>query len=216
MGFFELVVQSTISLHGHGEPSEYVSEHTGYLRYLRARDDRLFKVGKVHAYRIHADRAANDGVPAAEVCDAHGKELHDLYSTLFDAEEDFYREDIQQQFTVVQSDCLVIDYVVLHPKWRGLKLGLVAIRKAVDLLGGGCGLTVCMPAPVNPDSYAMAGVPGHWLPRAATADERQAVTRKLRRYVKKMGFRRIDRSPYYGLSMTHVMPTVEDLLKPAR
>lgn len=215
MGFFELVVQSGITLHGEGEPSEYVSEHTGYLRYHRERDDRVVRVGKLHAYRIHADRAANDGISIFEVCDAHSSELLDLYTTLFDLEEDFYEEDIQQQFTVVQADCLMIDWVVLHPKWRGLKLGLVAIRKAVDLLGGGCGLTVCQPAPVHPESFDMIGIPGTWLPENLTREERQEATRKLRRYLKRMGFRRIGRSPYYGLSMTHVMPSVDDLLKPA-
>src|SRR5262249_27722575 len=130
-------------------------------------------------------------------------------------EEDFYDEDIQQQFTVVQADLLVIDWVVLHPRWRGLKLGLVAVRKAVDLLGGGCGLTVCRPVPVQPESFDMGGIPGHWLPQHRTREERKEATRKLRRYLKKMGFQRIGRSPYYGLSMTHVMPSVEDLLKPA-
>ena len=215
MGFFELVVQSAISLHGDGEPSEYVSEHTGFLRYHRARDDRVFRVGKLHAYRIHADRAANDGVSVSEVCDAHSAELHALYATLFDTAEDFYHEEIQQRFTVVETDCLLINYVVLHPKWRGLRLGLVAIRKAVDLLGGGCGLTVCAPAPVNPTSVDMEGIPAAWLPQLRTPEERQEARRKLRGYVKRMGFRRIGRSAYYGLSMTHVTPSVEDLLKPA-
>ena len=43
-------------------------------------------------------------------------------------------------FNAVEWDLLVLDYVVLVPKWRGLKIGLLAVRKMVDLLGGGCGL----------------------------------------------------------------------------
>lgn len=215
MGSFELVVKSGINLQGDGEPSEYVSEHSGILRYHRERDGHTVRVGRLHAYRIHADRAANDGISIFEVCDAHSPELLDLYSTLFDLEEDFYEEEIQQQFTVVQADCLVIDWVVLHPKWRGLKLGLVAIRKAVDLLGGGCGLTVCQPAPLQADSFDLAGIPEDWLPQNSSDEGQREARRKLRRYLKKMGFRRIYRSPFYGLSMTHVMPSVEELLRPA-
>ncbi len=215
MGFFDLVVKSEIDLSGPGE-SDYISEHVGYLRYHRERDGRTLRVGKLHATRIHADRAANDGVSLFEVCDGHSHGLLDLYTTLFDLEEDFYREEIQQRFTVVQADCLLIDYVVLHPKWRGLKLGLVAIRRAVDLLGGGCGLTVCSPAPLERGSLEMGGIPPAWLPEIGSPFERNAARVKLRRYLKRMGFRRIGRSPYYGLSMTHVTPSVEDLLKPAR
>lgn len=214
MGFFDLVVQSAISLHGRDEPSEYVSEHTGYLRYHRDRDDRTFRVGLLRAYRLHAERAANDGISLFELCDAHSAELLDLYATLFDLEEDFYHEDIQQRFTIVEADCLVIDSLVLHPRWRGLKLGLVAIRKAVDLLGGGCGLTVCAPAPADPEALEMASVPAAWLPEHDTNEERREGVRKLRRYVRNMGFRRIGRTPYYGLSMTHVTPSVEELLRP--
>jgi hypothetical protein len=42
----------------------------------------------------------------------------------------------------MDSDLLILDYIVLHPRWRGLKRGLLATRKLVDLLGGGCSLAV--------------------------------------------------------------------------
>jgi hypothetical protein len=40
----------------------------------------------------------------------------------------------------LDPDCLVFDYIVLHPRWRGLKLGLLAALNLIDLLGSGCGL----------------------------------------------------------------------------
>jgi hypothetical protein len=215
MGFFDLSVHCEVSLHTRRQPAEYIAEYTGYLRYHRKRDGRTFRVGKLHAYHIQADRAANDGVSLFEVCAGHSQALHDLHITVFDQEQDIYREEIQEQFTVVESDCLVIDYVVLHPKWRGLKLGLVAIRKAVDLLSTGCGLTVCAPALLERESVDRLGIPPVWLPQYANAEERRGAVPKLRRYLKRLGFRRIGRSPFYALSMTHVAPSMHDLLKPA-
>jgi hypothetical protein len=40
------------------------------------------------------------------------------------------------------------DLVLLSPRWRGL----MAARKMLDLLGGGCGLAVCWVYPLNPDA----------------------------------------------------------------
>jgi hypothetical protein len=39
---------------------------------------------------------------------------------------------------------------------------------------------------------------------------------KLRRYYRQMGFERIGRSRYYGLSMARKTPTLAELLRPAR
>jgi hypothetical protein len=63
------------------------------------------------------------------------------------------------------ADLLVLDYVVSNPRWRGLKLGLLAVRKMVDLSGGGCGLVVSHIAPLRRDAHRMLRVPKVWLPR---------------------------------------------------
>ena len=38
MGSFDVVVQTTGSLHPHGEPTDYLAEYTGVIRYTRDRD----------------------------------------------------------------------------------------------------------------------------------------------------------------------------------
>jgi hypothetical protein len=110
--------------------------------------------------------------------------------------------------------CLVLDYVVLHPKWRGLKLGLLAARRLIDLLGGGCGLVVSHIAPLNRNAPRLLRIPASWVPRHETREAEKLAARRLRRYFKRMGFERIGRTPYYGLSMTRLTPTLADLLKP--
>jgi len=213
MTFFDIVLRTEASLHPDGEPDDFISEHTGVIR-CWGEDNVVRRVGKVRAYRIHADLATENGEPLFDVCDAHSQEMHLIHSLLYDFEEGHFKEAITNRFHAMESDCLVLDYVLLHPKWRGLRLGLLAIRKMIDLLGSGCGLVVSDIAPLRHDAYEMLRVPNTWLPRHQTKESRRRAVLKLRRYYRQMGFARIGRSPYYGLSMAHKTPTLADLLRP--
>jgi hypothetical protein len=215
MTFFDIVLRTESSLHPDGEPDQFISEYTGTIR-CSDDDNTVRRVGKVRAYRIHADLAAEHGEPLFDVCDAHSQEMHLLHSLLYDPVEDHFKEGITHRFDAMHSDCLVLDYVLLHPKWRGLRLGLLAARKMIDLLSGGCGLVVSHIAPLRHDAHDMLRVPKSWLPRQKTNEERRAAVVKLRRYYRQMGFERIGRSPYYGLSLAQQTPTLADLLRPVR
>ena len=135
---------------------------------------------------------------------------------MIDPETDYFTHDIVRRFMAMDPDLLVLDYVVLSPRWRGLKLGLLATRKMVDLLGGGCGLVVYHIAPLRRDAYRMLRVPKNWLPRQKSIEGRKRAVVTLRRYFRQMGFERIGRTCYYGLSMARKVPTLAELLKPSR
>jgi hypothetical protein len=214
MTFFDIVLQTTASLHADGEPDGLISEFTGYVR-AEGEDDVLRRVGKVHAWRINAELAAASGEPLFDVCDAHSHEMHVVHTLLYEPDEYHFRDEITDRFGDAGWDCLVLDYVVLHPRWRGLKLGLLAVRKMVDLLGGGCGLAVCNVAPLRHDAHALLRVPRAWLPRHETPAARREAARRLRRYYRRMGFERIGRTGCYGLSMAREAPTLADLLRPS-
>jgi hypothetical protein len=209
MGHFDLILQTRTGLHAYAEPDEFIAEYTAVIRYTRERDDKVFRVGKLHAYRLHADLALNHGESLFDVCDAHSQGLQHLYSALYDLDEEHFKKAIADQFEASQSDCLFIDYVVLHPRWRGLRLGLLALRKFVDLAGGGCGLTVTHIRPLDPNDHASLNVPAAWLP----CRERKEAVRKLRNHIKQIGFERIKGTPYHGLSMAKLTPTIADLLR---
>ena len=55
-------------------------------------------------------------------------------------------------------------------------------------------------------------VPRSWLPRHRTPADRRGAVWALRRYYGRMGFERVGRTPYYGLSMIRPAPTLSDLL----
>jgi hypothetical protein len=216
MACFDVVLQTRGSLHDCGDPTAYLAEYTGRLLCTRERDGRVFRVGRVHAYRILAEQAQANGHTVFEVCDGYSQEMIDLYSAIFDPVGDELDPIIRDCFHCCSSDVLVIDYVILAPRWRRLKLGLLAVRKIIDLLGVGCGLTVARIRPMHPEGDELLDVPDDWIPEQKSAEERRDATRKLRRYFRRMGFRRIPGTRLHGLSMTNRQPTLGDLLQPSK
>ena len=214
MAFFNLVLQTGGTLHPHGEPDDFVSTHTGVIQCLREKDNRVVNVGKVKAYRVHTDLARQVGESVFDVCDAHSQELHEVYAVLFNPAEDDLKAAIRGRFDAMDSDVLVLDYVLLSPRWRGLKLGLLATRKLIDLLGGGCGLAVSYIAPLNPDADEFLKVPKGWIARHESEAEQREAKKRLRGYFRQLGFRRVGKTRFFGLSLAQVVPTLADLIRP--
>ena len=216
MATFDIRLRTGTTLHPDCDPSDYVSVYTGVILYSRERDGRVFKAGRVKAYRIHAGLAERGGESTFDVCDAYSQELHEVYAALFDAKTDDLKDDVRDGFDAIEPDVLVLDYVLLHPRWRGLRLGLLAARKLIDLLGGGCGLTVAHIAPLYAGADEFTNVPAGWVPRHANKEERHEAVKKLRGYFRRMGFRRIAGTRFHGLSMSQIVPTLAELLRPTK
>lgn len=53
MTFFDLVLQTTASLHPPGDPDEFISEYTAFIR-AEGDDGDACRVGKARDYRIPA------------------------------------------------------------------------------------------------------------------------------------------------------------------
>jgi hypothetical protein len=60
-------------------------------------------------------------------------------------ETGYPKEEIQNEFEVVDLDLLIIDYVAIYPKYRGLRIAESAIHRTIDIFGTGCGLVACKP-----------------------------------------------------------------------
>jgi hypothetical protein len=212
MASFDIVVRTRGSLHPDGEPSEYVSGYTGIVTCTDDETAEVTNVGKVTALRIHAALAHNAGESLFDVCDSHSAELNLLHALLYEPDGYHFRPEVMERFDAAEPDLLVLDYVVLSPRWRKLKLGLLAVRRLVDLVGGGCGLAVSHIAPLRHEAAKALRVPGSWLPRHRGKEERRAATVRLRGYFRRMGFERLGRTPYYALPMNQNTPTASELL----
>jgi hypothetical protein len=142
--------------------------------------------------------------------------MHEIHTLLYEPNGYGFQECFVENLDAMDPDCLVLDYVVLNPKWRGLKVGLLAARKAIDLLAGGCGLAVCDIAPLRREAHQFIGVPKSWLPPHRTVQAKRAATRKLRSYYGRLGFRRLGKTAYSAMSMARLTPTLADLLRRRR
>jgi hypothetical protein len=209
---FDVVLKTSGSLHPGGEPTDFVSAHAGLVTCTDDETGAVSRVGRVSALRVHARLAGRAGEPLFDVCDAHSAELHHLHALLYDADGYHFRDAVAARFGAADPDLLVLDYVVLSPEWRGLKLGLLAVRKVVDLLGGGCGLAVSNVAPLRASAHKLLGVPRAWLPEQEGREARREAAVKLRHYFRRMGFRRLGRTPYYALPLNRATPSATDLL----
>jgi hypothetical protein len=198
MGWFEVTCETAVPVLSYEEPDDFVVEYTGEILH-RDEEDRVTTAGEYGLYRVLGGLALNHGHDIYDVCDAHSQELHEVCCAVFNLETGDYRDDVSRKFGCLDSDLLLIDRLILDPKWRGLRLGLLVLRRLVDLHEGGCGLVVCRPYPLEgPD----------------TPDQIRVGKIRLRRYIRTMGFRRVGKSDFYGLSTSHRTPKFEDLLQP--
>jgi hypothetical protein len=209
---FNISVRTGGSLHPDGEPSDFVSAYVGIITCTDDDTGEETRVGKLTAVRVHAGLAQDAGQRLYDVCDSYSYELAHLYGLLYEPDGYSFREPLMLRFEAVESDLLVLDYVVLNPKWRKLKLGLLAVRRFVDLVGGGCGLAVSFIAPLRHDAAPLLRVPKAWLPRREGKNARKAATVRLRGYFRGMGFERLGRTWYYALPLNLMVPGATELL----
>jgi hypothetical protein len=205
MTSFDLSLSTRATLTADGEPSDCISEHRGTVLAIGDTGAETI-VGYVRALKLHAGRAWEKGEPLFDVCDSHSHEMHVIQSLLYQPDSYSFRDGLARRFEAYEGDLLVLDYILLDPKWRGLKIGLLAARKLVDLLGGGCGLIVSQVSPLRPEANLMIGIPAAWIPEPAGPGP-------LRRYFRRLGFERLGKSPFYAMPMALVTPTAEELLR---
>jgi len=192
MGDFDILCQTTVPLSSYNEPDDFVVKYRATIQHDGE------PIGEAVLYKVLLGLACNYGQHPFDIFDAHSDNLLAYYEAVFDPETGDIREVIDDQFECTGSDLLIVDSIVLERKWRGLKLGLLALRRLIDLHETECRLVVCQPYPLE---------------NADTPVERREGKVKLRRYFKNLGFRRIGRTDFYGLSTTHIMPKFEDVLR---
>ena len=212
MASFDIEIRTRATLHPDGEPTDFISAYSGIITCTHDETGKVTKVGRVAALKVHAGLALDAGESLFDVCDAHSQELHFIHTLLFESDDCGFKEKWVRKFDAIESDFLVLDYVVLSPKWRQLRFGLLAVRKLVDLIGGGCGLAVSLIAPLRADAHKILGVPESWLTKFETKEQRREATVKLRGYFRQMGFARLGRTPYYALPLNQVTPDAAELL----
>lgn len=155
--------------------------------------------GNIRASLIQFSEALDHGISAERLGDGISGDIAEYWEHLFDPETGHPREEIQNEFETVELDLLIIDCIVIHPKFRGLGIAESAIHRMIDIFGAACGLVACKPWPLqftpstanNPQALRQLALSG--------VSEGEAI-RKLRSYWSRLGFWPIRNTGIYVLS----------------
>lgn len=155
--------------------------------------------GNIQASLIQFSEALDHGISAERLGDGISGDIAEYWEHLFDAETGHPKEEIQNEFETVDLDLLIIDYIVIHPEFRGLGIAESAIHRLIDIFGTACGLIACKPWPLQ-FTPSIANDPKA-LKQLALPDisEGEAI-RKLRSYWSRLGFWPIRNTGIYVLS----------------
>ena len=76
--------------------------------------------GHIRASLVQFGEALDHGISAESLGDGISGDISEYWEHLFDVETGYLKEEIQNEFEVVDLDLLIIDYIAVYPDYRGL------------------------------------------------------------------------------------------------
>src|SRR5712664_3910441 len=143
--------------------------------------------GHIGASLVQFGEALDHGISAERLGDGISGDISEYWEHLFDAETGCPKDEIQNEFELVDLDLLIIDYVVIYPEFRGLRIAESAIHRTIDIFGTGCGLVACKPWPLQ-FTPSVADDPEALKRLAPPTVSKGEALRKLRSYWSRLGF----------------------------
>jgi len=157
--------------------------------------------GQISASLVQFGEALDHGISAERLGDGISGGISEYWEHLFNVETGYPKEEIQNEFELVDLDLLVIDYIAIYPEYRGLRIAEAAIHRTIDIFGTGRGLVACKPWPlqftpsVADDQEALKRLA---LPNISKGE----AIRKLRSYWSHLGFWPLGNTGIYLLSVS--------------
>ena len=157
--------------------------------------------GQISASLVQFGEALDHGISAERLGDGISGDISEYWEHLFDVETGYPKEEIQNEFEVVDLDLLIIDYVAIYPEYRGLKIAESAVHRTIDIFGTGCGVVACKPWPLQFTSFVSDNQ--ETLKRLALPNvSKGEAIRKLRSYWSRLGFWPLRNTGIYLLSLS--------------
>jgi hypothetical protein len=155
--------------------------------------------GHIGASLVQFGEALDHGITAERLGDGISGDISEYWEHLFDAETGHPKEEIQNEFEVVDLDLLIIDYVAINLEFRGRGIAESSINRMIDIFGTGCGLVACKPWPLQ-FTPSIAADPEALKRLALPKVSEGEALRKLRSYWSRLGFWPLGNTGFYLLS----------------
>jgi GNAT superfamily N-acetyltransferase len=185
---------TTSDLAAESDPEHYLFEIN--FKIIGLSEDDEITLGEGHATQVRINQARDDRASLYEIFDVD-QELTDTARAIFDVGFDDYHANVLKGFedNFFPEDILIVRRMTLSPEYRGQKIGLSILHRIITDLGHGCGLVVIKPYPLS--GPVRVGC------------------EKLRKYWARLGFERVGKSNYWGLSMHVVLDSASELGLPS-
>lgn len=157
--------------------------------------------GYIRASLVQFGEAMDHDISAVRLGDGISGDISEYWEHLFDMETGYPKEEIRNEFEVVDLDLLTIDYVAIYPEFRGLGIAESAINRTIDIFGAGCGLVACKPWPLQCTSL-IADDPVLLKRLALPNVSKGEAIRKLRSYWSRLRFWPLGNTGIYLLSLS--------------
>lgn len=168
---------------------EYMITTTGRI-FHRDDEEKEVNIGTMTAVLVDADRIARAGLDLWIEADRHSGELESLVSTFY--QEGEIKSGILKGWGMRLPNLLYVDTIEIKPRFRGRGIGLAAIQRAAEILSVNCDVVALLPSPITRSTRVIDA--------AGRKKLRVAVT-KLRRYYRRLGFRKVEGEDYMVLDL---------------
>jgi hypothetical protein len=178
------------------DPVFYVHDIKGKIVVEDETGTTIDEAGTFGVTYVDADGAAAQRIAAFDVFDSY-QTTYDYFATLYE-DMDFapkVRKLVEPDTWYWSSNLLILDRLIIHPKYRGNRLGLEILVMLMQRFQAGAQLVAMNPYPlqfehdVTAENKAERGL-------ADFTCSKDYATRRLRRYYAKIGFRRVAGTTY--------------------
>lgn len=183
------------------------------LCYCDDAEDRPQIAGKIEFYLIHAGGAQAHGHATEDLFDQM-QESYECYDLLFDPETGDFRESFTAAFEEPTGwDILMFHRLEVLPAFRGYRLGLAAIDRAIEIFGQGCGYAVLKAVPLQVEPlYSPEKARWHEEMQLATFPEDEAVAcTRLQAHYARLGFRSIFGTDWMASNLAYQRPDLVEI-----
>lgn len=174
------------------------------------------EVGVAEGFLLHVGNAMNDRVRIAEACDDHSAEALEYCAPVIKPKGNEWLPKVVAQFDgdLIDPDLLAFTKMEIKPEHRGQGVGLLALHRMIAMFGGGCGLTLIKPWPLQYTSKEFGEIAKDGkTSQGWTEQQRRRDFQNLQRYYSKLGFERIGKSHFFAFPGFRALPPRESVLQ---
>ena len=215
---YDVDFQTQKCLHEREPYDEYVLEANGNITLTEITSDGTEEnpqsIGHINVRVVQIGRCIDDGASLFELFDSFDQYFHEIYGQLFDPGNDTFTETICRQFKDLGDggNILLIDEVEILPPFRGKRIGLATVHRAIDVWGPWNCLVII---PLYPTQFDERRDDANWKKKMQTdtfVKDEEAAKAKLEQYWGLLGFERIwDNRFICALCTNNKHPSMEEI-----